>query len=416
MGMFDLFGLASDLVGLIVGTETQKQENEKTNEANKEMTEKTNEANERMNTETNETNKAIAEATNTKNAEITESVNATNKEIAEATNLANKEIQEKTNATNKEIAEQNLLFQKQQQEYEEALQERIFEREDTSYQRTVEDMKKAGLNPLSMSGTNGSGGVVGRTTSNNTYQEQAYTEQGYNAQGYTEEGYSAQKSNNIMSEIRSANIGGQLQQGIMEMANSLMNVESKDAQNEYTKAQALKTEAEAERIMNDTWSDKEKAEWEAKQAEITRNFEREMKDNEYYRNADEKEKERIFNEKMAEEERKFKNEQAEKTRDYDREETEKTREYDREKAQSDTTIKQAQLEETVRHNKASEGGKIGSVVTGSKKVLEELGMTGAYEDAKKMVGTSIKNALSEEEKLKRKMAKEQKKKQKKTKK
>ena len=52
-----------------------------------------------------------------------------------------------------------------QREYERALQQEIFDREDTSYQRTVEDMSKAGVNPLSMSGLNGSGSVVSASSS-----------------------------------------------------------------------------------------------------------------------------------------------------------------------------------------------------------------------------------------------------------
>lgn len=47
-----------------------------------------------------------------------------------------------------------------QQDYMKALQEKIFQREDTAYQRTAEDMRKAGLNPLSMQGTNNAGSAV----------------------------------------------------------------------------------------------------------------------------------------------------------------------------------------------------------------------------------------------------------------
>lgn len=74
-------------------------------------------------------------------------------------------------AKNTEIAENNLDWQKeafaQNQEnwrenfdYQKALQERIFDREDTSYQRTVNDMRQAGLNPLAMNGKNGSGEAI----------------------------------------------------------------------------------------------------------------------------------------------------------------------------------------------------------------------------------------------------------------
>lgn len=74
-------------------------------------------------------------------------------------------------AKNSEIAENNLDWQKeafaQNQanwrenfDYQKALQERIFDREDTSYQRTVNDMRQAGLNPLAMNGTNGGGEAI----------------------------------------------------------------------------------------------------------------------------------------------------------------------------------------------------------------------------------------------------------------
>ena len=86
--------------------------------------------------------------------------NITGQENTEATNRTNKEIalwnmlqQQKTNEMNYGMFKENLDYQK-------ALNEQIMQREDTSYQRTVADMRKAGLNPLTMSGLNGSGGNV----------------------------------------------------------------------------------------------------------------------------------------------------------------------------------------------------------------------------------------------------------------
>lgn len=58
------------------------------------------------------------------------------------------------------IAENNLNFQKDNLAYQKELQQQVFDREDSSYQRTAEDMQKAGLNPLMMSGTNGAGSVI----------------------------------------------------------------------------------------------------------------------------------------------------------------------------------------------------------------------------------------------------------------
>lgn len=86
-------------------------------------------------------------------------------------NITGKANTEATNKTNKEIALWNILQQQQTNkinygmfkenlDYQKALNEQIMQREDTSYQRTVADMRKAGLNPLTMSGLNGSGGNV----------------------------------------------------------------------------------------------------------------------------------------------------------------------------------------------------------------------------------------------------------------
>lgn len=61
---------------------------------------------------------------------------------------------------NYDIAQQNLQLQQDKFEYDKALQQQIFEREDTAYQRTVNDMRSAGLSPLNMSGQNGAGSVV----------------------------------------------------------------------------------------------------------------------------------------------------------------------------------------------------------------------------------------------------------------
>lgn len=171
--------------------------NEATNKANKEINEANNKANQELQNTVNATNLQIAQETNDYNermqreynqamSDMTAKTNETNKQIQESVNESNKAMQESANATNmqiatdtnnlnKAIADQNLAFQREQQDYEEALQKQIFEREDTSYQRTVADMKASGLNPLSMGGTNGSGAVVGRTASNNTMQYQGAT-------------------------------------------------------------------------------------------------------------------------------------------------------------------------------------------------------------------------------------------------
>lgn len=86
--------------------------------------------------------------------------NQANKKNVEATNKTNLEIAEKTNANNLAIAQKNLSFQRENLDYTKALQQQLFQREDSSYQRTVNDMRQAGLSPLSMNGTNGSGEAI----------------------------------------------------------------------------------------------------------------------------------------------------------------------------------------------------------------------------------------------------------------
>lgn len=95
-----------------------------------------------------------------------------NQQNVDNTNQANKDIASETNQMNYDVAMQNLGFQKELQEYNKALQQQLFEREDTSYQRTAQDMQAAGLNPLSMQGTNGSGAVVSMSAPENSFTAQ----------------------------------------------------------------------------------------------------------------------------------------------------------------------------------------------------------------------------------------------------
>lgn len=107
----------------------------------------------------------------------TDKTNQANKDMTADVNATNLQSVQETNATNKAIADQNLAFQREQQEYEKALQQKIFEREDSSYQRTVKDMRQAGLSPLTMNGTNGSGEAIALSPMNNQYQAQAFQAQ-----------------------------------------------------------------------------------------------------------------------------------------------------------------------------------------------------------------------------------------------
>lgn len=77
------------------------------------------------------------------------------------TNKSNERRQDEAN----QLTRENLDWQKQQyfdqKSYNEALQNKLFEREDTSYQRTKNDLVQAGYSPLAINGTNDAGTVVG---------------------------------------------------------------------------------------------------------------------------------------------------------------------------------------------------------------------------------------------------------------
>lgn len=78
------------------------------------------------------------------------------------TNKKNKDATDEAN----DIVRQNNQFQQNayldEQKYNRDLQEKLFQREDTSYQRTADDLQNAGYSPLAINGTNNAGSVVGQ--------------------------------------------------------------------------------------------------------------------------------------------------------------------------------------------------------------------------------------------------------------
>lgn len=89
--------------------------------------------------------------------------------------IANKRQQDRANALNREYAEKNYQLQARELEYQHALQQQIFDREDTAYQRTVADMRKAGMSPLAMSGTDNAGEAISTTAPQYNYEAKADT-------------------------------------------------------------------------------------------------------------------------------------------------------------------------------------------------------------------------------------------------
>lgn len=78
----------------------------------------------------------------------------------------------RTNEVNEQIAQENLQYQRENLEYQKALQQQIFEREDSAYARTAQDMRNAGMSPIIMNGTNGAGEAIQTDALHNDFQYQ----------------------------------------------------------------------------------------------------------------------------------------------------------------------------------------------------------------------------------------------------
>lgn len=189
---------------------------------------------------TNAANAQSVAETNQANKDIQESVNKSNIEQQNLANKANIEIANQTNQMNYDVAMQNLGFQRELQEYNKALQQQMFEREDTSYQRTTKDMLAAGLNPLSMQGTNGSGEAIALSPLNNSFQAQqsspmtaaVSTAAQMQANKYEKANLPVITGNQILSSISSLIEGinqlktGQLQRDALKLQNDRQYIEN----------------------------------------------------------------------------------------------------------------------------------------------------------------------------------------------
>lgn len=114
---------------------------------------------------------------------------------------------DKTNQANKDIANQNIDFQRENLDYQKALQQQIFEREDSAYERTVNDMRTAGLSPLAMTGTDGAGQPIQTDAIHNDYQQQGYDLSAIAtiAQSLSNLAYTSAETDKLRSEARKAN-------------------------------------------------------------------------------------------------------------------------------------------------------------------------------------------------------------------
>lgn len=127
------------------------------------------------------------------------------------------------NGRTSDVAEENLQYQRDNLEYQKAIQQQIFQREDTQYQRTVNDMRQAGMSPLSMSSTDGAGQTISTTAPVDTFQEQQTP---------------MQSLQQILGMIQ----GGQT------LAAGQASIGQTNAQTELIKAQANKTQAESDQL------------------------------------------------------------------------------------------------------------------------------------------------------------------------
>lgn len=125
---------------------------------------------------------------------------------------------------NKDISERNLQFQKDSLAYQQALNQLQMEREDTTYARTVADMRASGLSPLAMSGTNSAGSL---SSGSAPQQEQV------------------DATNLVNSVISMASTFGQLGQ-------VMSGIQRTDAETQYIKAQA-ESQILDNRFKLDTW-------------------------------------------------------------------------------------------------------------------------------------------------------------------
>lgn len=80
-----------------------------------------------------------------------------------------------TGKASTDISNKNLNIQKEQYDYEKQLQQQVFEREDTAYQRAVNDARSAGLSAISVN----SGSSAGEVVSTSAPQQQDTSQVGF---------------------------------------------------------------------------------------------------------------------------------------------------------------------------------------------------------------------------------------------
>lgn len=81
--------------------------------------------------------------------------------------------QKKANDQNAAIARQNFNQQQANLDYQKAVQQQTWQREDTAWQRAVQDIQKTGMSPLALSGGAGAGQVVSTTAAQNNFMSSA---------------------------------------------------------------------------------------------------------------------------------------------------------------------------------------------------------------------------------------------------
>lgn len=127
----------------------------------------------------------------------------------------------------------NLQFQYENLDYQKELQQKIFDREDTSYQRTINDMRQAGISPLVMQGQNGAGQPIATTAPQSNWQPDVTS---FNTAMQT-----LANMTSITNDSKRANA---------EVAKAQAETEAQNINNRYAESQILTTLASMRENMN----------------------------------------------------------------------------------------------------------------------------------------------------------------------
>jgi len=184
---------------------------------------------------TNAANVKMQTDVNSANVQNTKDTNSSNYQIAQDTNLRNYQIAQEVNASNYRIAQENNAFNAEQIARQEDFQTQM---SNTSYQRGIQDMKAAGLNPMLAYSQGGASTPTGGAATAQSVTQQAATMNAPTMQAAHQQatkqtpftGNAAAMANGINATISSAQ--------------AMADLKNKDEMNSQIKAQTLNTQAD----------------------------------------------------------------------------------------------------------------------------------------------------------------------------